>query len=515
MRESSAYECIVVDIEGTTTSIAFVHDVLFPYASTQAHAFIAANWQNQSLIAPLLAGLAELAEQDGGPHLALHDASLSRKKRAAAISTYSSYVLSLIKADRKVAALKNLQGVIWKGAYESGKVKGHLFDDVVPVLEKWSSLNIPVYIYSSGSVAAQKLLFGFSDKGNILRHFSGHFDTAIGSKLESESYTKIATTVNVDPKKILFLSDSVKEIAAADRAEFQTCILARPGNAPLIPEPVDGRYTLSASATIAVCTDFNQVFENFEHSTITKSIDKKRKAAESSEIAVNSAVEIENAGWNGVAAVKITPHVNYIQDETTINTSESKQSNGPVLAEDNIVSENVDISVQTLTSKYPTRKREADNDNNAIANSITEIAPSASKKSKKSKKEEKEKEKRRIDDIRGIEDKKVEQTTEKAVEIKPSATTSSSEKSKYVAIAASLSKIKLPQKGSVDKQLQKKVATPKAKQVAEVIISETSEFAKKDKKNVTLTETHKGKSDSASKQSISTPANKKKRSTTS
>ncbi|KAJ3203647.1 Enolase-phosphatase E1, partial [Dinochytrium kinnereticum] len=184
-----------------------------------------------------------------------------------------------VEKDRKVGALKAFQGFMWRFAYESGKVKGSVFDDVVPVLDLWRSRGIKVYVYSSGSVEAQKLLFGYSDKGDILDRFSGHFDTTIGSKLSPKSYTSIHASihppegrthlVSSTPKKsssssssskqspyptllpptttttttssktpappspstILFLSDNPLEIDAAAEAGFRVAVVRRKGNA--------------------------------------------------------------------------------------------------------------------------------------------------------------------------------------------------------------------------------------------------------------------------------------------
>ncbi|KAJ3012544.1 UNVERIFIED_CONTAM: hypothetical protein HDU68_001135 [Siphonaria sp. JEL0065] len=241
------FHAVVTDIEGTTTSISFVHEVLFPYARDNVHTFLSEGWGSTET-ATHVAALEAQAAADG------------EKLDSSSVDAVATYVKDLIKADKKVAALKNLQGAIWKGAYESGSVKGHVYDDVVPSLNKFKKDGIPVYIYSSGSIAAQKLIFGYSDKGDILHHFKGHYDTSIGFKQERDSYSKIAKDIGLEPSKILFLSDNVKEIDAAHKAGYLTCILFRPGNAELVPAPVKSKYTLPDGTLVPVAKQFFAIF---------------------------------------------------------------------------------------------------------------------------------------------------------------------------------------------------------------------------------------------------------------
>ncbi|KAI9344638.1 HAD-like domain-containing protein [Obelidium mucronatum] len=254
------FECVLTDIEGTTTSISFVHSILFPYARDNAESFLTARWNSDEL-KPYIEALKKLAASDreaGGGNNDVPD--LNAKDKKVAIKNTVQYIHSLIDSDRKVGALKDLQGFMWKFAYEDGSVKGHVYDDVVPSLKKFEKDGIPVYIYSSGSIAAQKLIFGYSEKGDILSSFKGHFDTTIGYKLERDSYTKIATEIGLEPKKILFLSDNVKEIEAAHKAGFLTCILFRPGNPELVPAPVKSKYTLPDGTLVPVAKTFFGIF---------------------------------------------------------------------------------------------------------------------------------------------------------------------------------------------------------------------------------------------------------------
>ncbi|KAF0309560.1 Enolase-phosphatase E1 [Amphibalanus amphitrite] len=160
------------------------------------------------------------------------------------------YVLSLMDADRKVTALKHLQGLIWTRGYLDGRIIGHVYEDVPAALEQWNRQNISVWIYSSGSIAAQKLLFGHTEHGSLLKHFSGHFDTTTGPKTEVESYRKIAAAIGSSPEQILFVTDILKEAVAAREAGMRVNLAIRPGNAEL-SEADRQQYT--------TITDFSQI----------------------------------------------------------------------------------------------------------------------------------------------------------------------------------------------------------------------------------------------------------------
>ena len=150
-------------------------------------------------------------------------------------TTAAEIVKYMVKNDLKVASLKSLQGKMWKDGYENGTLKGHVYDDFVPALEWMSKRGVKVYIYSSGSVQAQKLLFGNSTEGDLTKYFSGHFDiTTSGNKKQFASYGKIAADLGVPPSDICFCSDAVAELEAATAAGIGKCVMTvRPGNAPL------------------------------------------------------------------------------------------------------------------------------------------------------------------------------------------------------------------------------------------------------------------------------------------
>ena len=195
---------IVTDIEGTTTPIAFVRDVLFPFARDRLPGFIATHAQRPD-VANLLAEAALLAE---GRNL-------------------TEQLLAWMDADAKITPLKTLQGLIWDEGYRAGVLKGVIYPDVPPVLREWHAAGIRLYVYSSGSEAAQRLIFGHSDAGDLGGLFSGFFDTRIGAKREAASHAAIARAIETPAAQILFLSDIGQELDAAAAAGVQTCQLLR------------------------------------------------------------------------------------------------------------------------------------------------------------------------------------------------------------------------------------------------------------------------------------------------
>lgn len=206
-----AVSAVVTDIEGTTGSIAFVKDVLFPYAERRMKAFVAAH---PDVAAPMLADARVLLEAPG-----LSDAAVADE------------MLAWSRADRKIGPLKALQGKIWAEGYRSGELKGHVYPDAVVALRGWHARGLPLYVYSSGSVEAQKLLFGHTEFGDLTPLFSGYFDTGVGGKLEAASYTAIAREFAKPPERLLFLSDHAGEIAAAREAGWQALVVDRGGHA--------------------------------------------------------------------------------------------------------------------------------------------------------------------------------------------------------------------------------------------------------------------------------------------
>ena len=201
-------KAIVTDIEGTTSSLSFVKDVLFPYARQHMPAFIRAH-QHDAEVKVLLDDVRHL--------VALADD----------VEGLIAQLIVWIDQDQKVTPLKSLQGLIWQHGYQQGDFKGHVYADAYQQLQAWWQQGIALYVYSSGSVQAQKLLFGFSEFGDLTPLFSGYFDTHIGGKKEATSYTKIVEQIQLPAEQVLFLSDIEDELNAAQQVGLQTYWLVR------------------------------------------------------------------------------------------------------------------------------------------------------------------------------------------------------------------------------------------------------------------------------------------------
>jgi len=195
---------ILTDVEGTTTPISFVRDVLFPYARARLPNFLAAHGSAPE-VANAVADAARLSPDDD----------------------VVAALLGWIDADAKVTPLKILQGLIWDEGYRRGELKGVIYADVPPVLRRWHASGVRLYVYSSGSEAAQRNLFEFSGAGNLAGLFSGFFDTRVGGKRQAASYSAIARAVGLPAGEFLFLSDIGEELDAAAAAGMMGCQLVR------------------------------------------------------------------------------------------------------------------------------------------------------------------------------------------------------------------------------------------------------------------------------------------------
>lgn len=200
---------VVTDIEGTTSSIDFVRDVLFPYARRRLPAFIETH--------------ADRPEVQHWLHEAAREAGYVEAGRNEMIALLQRW----IDEDRKATPLKALQGMIWEDGYRNGDYRAHLYPEVPARLRAWHARGLRLYVYSSGSVAAQRLFFGFSEAGDLTPLFDGYFDTETGAKRAAGSYRAIAAAVGEAPARILFLSDVVEELDAAAEAGLRTTWLCR------------------------------------------------------------------------------------------------------------------------------------------------------------------------------------------------------------------------------------------------------------------------------------------------
>jgi len=212
---------VVTDIEGTTSSLAFVKDVLFPYAREHIADYLRAH-ADEAPVAEQIRAVREIAADQ------LHgDNTLD-----AVIAVLQQW----IDEDRKLTPLKALQGLIWEQGYRDGDYCGHIYPDAAERLKEWHDQGISLYIYSSGSVYAQKLLFGHTAYGDLTPLFSGYFDTRTGAKSDAQSYRNIAAEIALAPETIVFLSDIVAELDAANNAGMQTWHLVRDDN-PVADSP--------------------------------------------------------------------------------------------------------------------------------------------------------------------------------------------------------------------------------------------------------------------------------------
>ena len=222
----SGVRAILLDIEGTTTPVDFVYQVLFPYARARVKDFLEHH--------------AEAASPDIELLRREHEQDVARGTDPPAWADAVSYVHWLMDQDRKSTGLKSLQGKIWEEGYRSGELRGEVYPDVLPAFERWRQQQKRICIYSSGSVLAQKLLFSRSTAGDLTPFIDAYFDTTTGPKKEAESYRKIAEALSLDPPAIVFLSDVVAELDAARAAGMKTglCVRSESAEPPGSEHPV-------------------------------------------------------------------------------------------------------------------------------------------------------------------------------------------------------------------------------------------------------------------------------------
>ena len=204
---------IVLDIEGTTTPATFVYEVLFPFARAHAAAFLEQHGDTPAC----RAAVAALRDEQ----------SLDRTQGAAPPPDLLGYILWLTDRDRKSPGLKALQGLIWEDEYHSAALRGEVYPEVPPAFARWRAQGLGLYIYSSGSVLAQRLLFGSTRAGDLTTFLCGYFDTTTGPKTAPDSYRAIAERIGTAPHEILFVSDASAELDAARAAGMRTALCER------------------------------------------------------------------------------------------------------------------------------------------------------------------------------------------------------------------------------------------------------------------------------------------------
>jgi len=213
MKVLDGVQWILTDIEGTTTEVSFVYDILFPYFRSHMDEWktVESDQMNQVL------------EQTRV--LVLEEQSINLSNREAIFDQLRQWSIE----DRKITPLKTFQGMVWEQGFKSGAIKGHMYPDVKPALERWAEMGMKLAIFSSGSIAAQKQLFGFSTEGDLSPYFSAYFDTTTGMKRDEKTYHLIVQQLHTSANSVLFLSDIPQELDAANAAGMRTLQLVRPG----------------------------------------------------------------------------------------------------------------------------------------------------------------------------------------------------------------------------------------------------------------------------------------------
>jgi enolase-phosphatase E1 len=209
---------VVLDIEGTTTPVSFVYDVLFPYAQEHLESWVASH----------------PAEVEEPLRLLRHewDADVARGTNPPSLESprwLAEYARWLMQQDRKSPGLKLLQGLVWEGGYADGSLRGDVYPDVPPALSRWKDAGLAIAIYSSGSVLAQRLIFSTTVYGDLTRFIDRHFDTTVGAKREAASYSHIAKAMDLPPATVLFVSDVIAELDAARDTGIQAVHCMRDG----------------------------------------------------------------------------------------------------------------------------------------------------------------------------------------------------------------------------------------------------------------------------------------------
>jgi enolase-phosphatase E1 len=213
MKVLDGVQWILTDIEGTTTEVSFVYDILFPYFRWHMDEWktVASDQMNQVLEQTRM--------------IVLEEQSINLLTNEALFNQLRQWLIE----DRKVTPLKTFQGMVWEQGFKSGAIKGHMYPDVKPALERWTAMGMKLAIFSSGSIAAQKQLFGFSTEGDLTPYFSAYFDTTTGMKRDEQTYHLIVQQLYASANSVLFLSDIHQELEAAKAAGMRTLQLVRPG----------------------------------------------------------------------------------------------------------------------------------------------------------------------------------------------------------------------------------------------------------------------------------------------
>jgi enolase-phosphatase E1 len=220
---------VVLDIEGTTTSISFVYDELFNYSRTHVRDYLVRYFDTDGVRADV-----QLLREEHSKYVSeeKQPPPVAEPGSPSEIDSLAAYVNWLIDLNSKTTGLKSLQGKIWHEGYADGTLHSHVFADVAPALARWRVAGLSINIFSSGSALAQQLLFTHTEAGDLTPFINNYFDTSTGPKVHAQSYRRIAETLRLQPGEVLFISDVVTELAAAREAGMKTVLSIRPGNQP-------------------------------------------------------------------------------------------------------------------------------------------------------------------------------------------------------------------------------------------------------------------------------------------
>jgi enolase-phosphatase E1 len=226
MRETES-RAILLDIEGTTTPVEFVYEILFPFARRHLREFIQRHYRSDDVSADL--ALLQ-TEHDADVEKGREPPVWQQRSADLLVNSVTEYLYWLMDQDRKSRALKSLQGKIWEAGYLSGDLLGQVYPDVLPAFKRWQEQRRAIHIFSSGSVLAQKLLFAHTGDGDLTGYISDYFDTTTGAKTDAASYQSISQKIGLPAAAVLFVSDVTAELDAAQDAGMRTALCMRPGS---------------------------------------------------------------------------------------------------------------------------------------------------------------------------------------------------------------------------------------------------------------------------------------------
>ncbi|XP_058465775.1 enolase-phosphatase E1 [Malaya genurostris] len=356
-----AAKSIICDIEGTTSSVSFVKDVLYPYVLKNVEEYLKTHWSDDAT-KTVVAALREQAEEDKKAEVE-GAVTIPAEDSEDIIADVVKNVEWQMSLDRKTGALKTLQGLVWAEGYNDGSIKGHVYDDVSKAFEQWTEAGRKIYIYSSGSVDAQKLLFKNSEQGDLVKYLAGHYDTKIGAKQEKDSYEAILKNIEVSAEEALFLTDVIAEAKAAKEAGLNVVVLDRPGNAELSDDDRSAFTVISSFTDIPI-----ESAEETTNGAGKRKIDETAQDDEAQQppsklVKVTATAENDTSKVNGKAVEEegSSEQQMDVDAETTDGGSNEKQSVVATLATEKTESEikkSPDVEENTEVSK--TDKQEED-----------------------------------------------------------------------------------------------------------------------------------------------------------